>query len=496
MNVTRIAARTIFDGSGRPPFSGVVTVGDGVIQTVEPLPPDDPAFSGVPEAAPALAPGFIDAHGHSDLSIFAMPEAEGKTFQGVTTEIAGNCGLSAFPLTERNRDHLRELYRIYRTDFTWDDFASYRRSLAAKHPRLDVLPLVGHNTLRAAVAGYEKKHLDSGELAAMRQLLDRELAAGAPGLSAGLLYVPGCFADSGELAALLEVVARRDRIFTIHLRSEGDHLEEALAETLAAARRAHLRKLHISHLKTAGARNFSKLPLLLDALRSRELRVTGDLYAYTASMTQCGVVLPSPCDAMSDPALTAELADETRFQSVLSALRAARPADYWNQVMLVNAAPPYRDCCGVMLPEAARKRGLPPEELFLRVIQCDAATAAGAFHTLSRENMEILAALPNVVPGSDESARNVTAEFGSSHPRGFGAMPEYFRLRRRQGALPETIIAQMTGVPAAIFGLNDRGLIAPGRRADLIRLDLDKFQSRADYAAPHRLAEGAQILHE
>ncbi len=494
MDCIRIAAHTIFDGSGRPPFAGMVAVGGGVIQSVEPLAPDDPALAAVPEDAPALAPGFIDAHGHSDLSIFAMPAAEGKCAQGITTEIAGNCGLSAFPLTERNRGHLEELYRIYRTELSWTDFPSYRRKLAGIRARLDVLGLVGHNTLRAAVAGYEKKHLSSGEIAAMRQLLDRELAAGALGLSAGLLYVPGCFADGDELTALLEVVARHDRIFTIHLRSEGDRLEEALAETLAAARRAKLRKLHISHLKTAGVRNFGKLPLLLAALQSADMRVTGDIYPYTAAMTQCGAILPSPWDEMSDSALTAHLADARHFQTALTALRAARDADYWSRVMIVNATPADRDCCGVMLPEAARKRGVAPEELFLRIIRRDAAVAMGAFHTLSRENMETLAALPNVVPGSDESARNVDSGCGLSHPRGFGAMPEYFRLRRRQGASPESIIARMTGLPAAIFGLSDRGLIAPGRRADLVRLDLEHFQSHATYAMPHCPATGAEIL--
>ena len=487
-----ICARTICDGSGVPPFAGRVVIADGVIRAVEPLPSDAPEIRALPEDGRILAPGLIDSHGHSDLSVFAMPEAEGKARQGITTEIAGNCGLSAFPLTGGNRAHLEELYRNYRTPLAWHDFASYRAAQKARHPALDVIPLVGHNTLRAAVAGYEKKHLSAAEIARMQELLDRELAAGAPGLSGGFLYVPGCFAAMEEVVALLEVVARYDRIFTIHLRSEGDRLEEALDETLTAARRAGLGKIHLSHLKTAGAANFHKLPSILNALNTKDLRVTGDVYPYTAAMTQCGAVLPEPYDTMSDTALTVHLADEGRFQTALAALRRARQSDYWRNVMIVNAAPAFQDCAGKMLTVAAERRQLPPEELFLRLIQCDAVNTVGAFHTLSRENMEVIARHEHVVPGSDESARNRTLRFGASHPRGFGTMPEYFQLLRARGQSAAAVIARMTGIPAGIFGLADRGLIAPGRRADLIWLDPEKFRARATYEKPHLPAEGVE----
>ena len=483
-------ARKIYDGTGAPPFPGAVTTADGVIREVRHLAENAPELRRLAPDAPVLTPGFIDSHGHSDLSIFAMPDAEGKAAQGITTEIAGNCGLSAFPLTDRNRAHLEELYRVYRTPLDWHDFATYRAALARRRAQLDVIPLVGHNTLRAAVAGYETRKLSRTQLDAMCELLATQLEAGSPGFSAGLLYVPGCFADSAELTALLKVVARYDRVFTIHLRSEGDRLEESLSETLAAAREAKLTKLHLSHLKTAHQRNFAKIDRILEALRTPDLRVTGDVYPYTAAMTQCGVILPAPYDDMSDTALTHHLADEKNFQAALAALRAQRAPDYWQCVMIVNAAPEFQDCTGIMLPEAAARRCLPPEELFLRVIQRDAATAAGAFHTLSRDNMVTLALRPETVPGSDESARGRTREFGSGHPRGFGAMPEYFQLLRSRGVPAEEIIARMTGRPAAIFGLRDRGRIAPGLRADLLRLDPEHFRAHATYREPHRPAEG------
>ncbi|MBQ6353276.1 MAG: amidohydrolase family protein, partial [Lentisphaeria bacterium] len=236
-----------------------------------------------------LAPGFVDAHGHSDLSLLAAPEGYSKVTQGVTTEIAGNCGLSAYPLTELNREHLEHLYANYAQELDWNDYPSYRERLHAKRPALRLACLCGHNTLRAAVAGYDNSHLTEKQLAAMEQLLAAALDAGAKGLSTGLLYVPGKFADRHELVRLLRVVAAHGGVYATHLRSEGNTLLEALAETLECAREAGVAKVQISHFKTAGRANWSKLGsairLIEDARRSG-VAVTVDRYPYVESMTQ------------------------------------------------------------------------------------------------------------------------------------------------------------------------------------------------------------------
>ncbi len=496
MNIARLIARRIADGSGQPLFAGRVTLADGWITRVErgDFKIENARCERFFDERFVLAPALIDAHGHSDLSILAMPLAEGKIAQGVATEIAGNCGLSAFPVGERNRAHLDGLYRQYHTELAWHDFATYRAAQRRCAARLDVLPLVGHNTLRAFVAGYEKQRLSMSEIEAMQNRLDAELHQGAPGLSSGLLYVPGCFADFAELKALLEVVARHDKIYTVHLRSEGDELENALRETLSAARAAGLRKLHLSHLKTARPENFHKLPRLLEALDARDLRVTGDVYCYDAAMTQLSVILPAPYDRMDDLAVMEYLRTESGFAAVLGALRAARPPEYWTRVGIISASPEYGFAAGKKLTEASRAVGLPPEELYLKIIRADAPSATGAFHTLSRENMEILASHPHVAPGSDESARHEAFDFGRSHPRGFGNMPEYFRLRRRQGAALATVIREMSALPADWFGLYDRGMIAPGRRAWLTAVEEAAYQAHADFAAPHRLSTGAEVI--
>ena len=159
-----------------------------------------------------IAPGFIDAHGHSDLSALAAPACDSKGVQGITAEICGNCGLSPFPVTDNNRDHLEELYRNYGIPLNWHDHTSYMEEIRRNPISLRLIALCGHNTLRAAVAGYEKKELSGKDIDEMCRFLQEQLSGGAAGLSSGLLYVPGCFAEPDELLTLMRVVARNNKV--------------------------------------------------------------------------------------------------------------------------------------------------------------------------------------------------------------------------------------------------------------------------------------------
>ena len=495
MSFQRLIARRIADGTTPEIYPGRITLENGRIIAVErgdfaSKSPDSRFF----DEDKLLCPAFIDAHGHSDISLFAMKEAQGKTAQGIAFEISGNCGLSPFPLTEHNLEHLQKLYKNYQVKLDWQDFTSYMQQLRQQQSGLELCPQVGHNTLRSSVTGYSKKQLSQSELDAMCNILDRELAAGAVGFSAGLLYVPGCFADMDELVALLKVVAKHNKVFTIHLKSEGNDLENALSETLEAARRAKLQKLHLSHLKTAGTQNFHKINAILNALDCRALQVSGDIYCYNASMTQLSVILPPPFDEYDDVTITGELQKADVFTRILQKLRQERSPEYWQMVRIVSASGIYSQYNGMLITDAARRESLPPEELYLHLLRLDAPGAVGAFHTLSQENMELLAAHKSVVPGSDETARNQTFEFGSSHPRGFGNHCEYFALRRRQGASYGETVAEMSNNIANIFNLHDIGAITPGKKAVFTVIEPERYCSTADFVHPHNLAEGAEIF--
>ncbi|MBE6381157.1 MAG: hypothetical protein E7047_09550 [Lentisphaerae bacterium] len=495
MNSARIVARRIADGVKNHCYAGRISVADHRITLIEPgdfaPEPGDIAVS----ADKILAPGFIDAHGHSDLSLLAMPEAEGKTRQGIVYEIAGNCGLSPFPLTELNRAHLQELYKQYQTALTWNSFAEYQQQLSRCAPALKLFSLVGHNTLRAAAAGYEKQALSASEISTMCDLLDRELMAGAIGLSLGLLYTPGCFADKAEIVALMQVLARHNKICTVHLKSESTRLEEALRDTLSAAQSAGLQKLHLSHLKTAGEANFHKINAIIEALESTDLQVTGDVYCYTASMTQLSVILPAPFDNYDDVKNMQLLQNHDIFRELLTQVRKERSSDYWQKVQLISSAPPFDKFCGRFFSKIARQQQIEPEELFLQLLRNDATGTTAAFHTLSEANMLRLIAHPSVVPGSDESARNIcSGPFGQSHPRGFGNHARYFKLRQSQGADPAQIIREMSAQTAEIFDLPDVGAIKPTYEAVFNILDPEQYCDHASYEMPHIPTAGVETL--
>ena len=482
----------LLDGrGGEAVTASLLTEGDR-IAAVGDLPPPPADAVRIAGEGLTLAPGFIDAHGHSDLSLAASPGGFGKIAQGITCEISGNCGLSPFPLTDRNRPHLADLYRAYGVPLTWNDLAGYRAMLAERGVVLPLLPLCGHNTLRAAVAGYEKTRLLPEERRQMARLLEGSLEAGARGLSFGLLYVPGCFAPPEEWRELMKIVARHDRIAAFHLRSEGDELVEALRETIDSARAAGLARLHISHLKTAGRANWHKLDevlALIDSARAAGLRVTCDRYPYCASATQFSVIAPGRFRDMDDSRLAVELQSPAVFDELVAAL-AASGRD-WEAVLLAStAAPEWRPSCGRTVAEIADEHHQQPALTAAEILRADPLSATGAFCGMSPENLRRILSLPYCCCGTDESARPQDESIGRSHPRGFGSMPRFFRSLLAMGASEGEAVRRMTSLPASIFQLPDRGTLAPGLRADLVLFDPAAFDSPATFTTPHLPATG------
>ena len=481
----------VADGTDRGPFRATVLTDGAFIAAVERE--KIAGFSAadtVNGGGMVLAPGFIDAHGHSDLSLLAAPEAESKVTQGVTTEVAGNCGLSAFPLTRLNRDHLEKLYANYGQTLDWTDYPSYMRRLGGRRPAMRLACLCGHNTLRAAVAGYENVRLSEKQLSEMETLLDHALADGAPGLSTGLLYVPGKFADRDELERLLRVVAKRRGVYATHLRSEGDKLLESLAGTLECARAAGVRKVQISHLKTAGESNWSKLSAalrLIEDARAAGVAVTVDRYPYLESMTQLSVILPPPWDDLDDLEVQRRLQTPEAREQLAAELRRSRPPEYWSRVRLAaSAAPEWKHKCGMSITALGDDPGRTVAEL----LAADAASVCGAFRGMCEENLARILDLDYCMPGSDGNALPADGSFGFSHPRAFGAVAKFIRRRLDATGSIGDAVRRATSLPAGVFGLSDRGVLAPGYSADLVLFDPDTVDSDADFASPRRPASG------
>ena len=494
MNECLLAGGMLYDGSGSAPYAADLLIRDGKVVQIEPA--GKTVFPCTPRRTLnglSVSPGWIDVHAHSDASLLAAPEAFGKISQGITTEVSGNCGLSAFPvMTGEVREHLGTVYAAYDVRPDWNDFDSYAAALEKRHPAVNTLFLCGHNTLRANITGYARHDPAPGELAAMRELLAEQLRQGAAGMSTGLLYTPGRFAGEPELLELLRTVAAAGGVYTTHLRSEGDRLEEAVEEALRLAERSGAHLL-ISHLKTALPRNWHKLDHVLEQIetaRKRGLAVHADRYPYTYSQTSLSIVLDAPFDAMTDRAIRDALQNDPSAWA-LARQQLVRSGRDWNKVILSKTdAPGMSELSGLTVREAADRRQTSPAELVMEILRADAPGSLAAFGGMSAENLDRILAREWVCCGTDETARPEDGSLGRSHPRGFGSFPRFIQQLKRLGIPMPEIIRRITSLPAGIFGLHGRGMIRPGMAADLVIFAEDELGSEADFRHPHCRASG------
>ena len=247
----------------------------------------------------AVSPGFIDTHGHSEFTLLADPSAEGKVWQGITTEINGNCGLSGAPLYGEAFEHREGDLKEYDIPERWSSLSEYLGILSSRKPALNFITLAGHGNIRASVLGYTNRKPDLKELEKMQALMRETVDQGAIGLSTGLIYPPGVYSTTEELVDLLSSLSRlpdpQQYIYTSHMRSEGDMLVESVEEVIRIGRETGL-KVHISHIKTSGQKNWNKIDIVLSLIEEAKksgIPVTCDRYPYTSSSTDLDTVIPS-----------------------------------------------------------------------------------------------------------------------------------------------------------------------------------------------------------
>lgn len=496
MKPTLIRGGRICDGTGSPPFTADILIrGDRIAEIGKTLSPED--CSVVDAEGLTVSPGFIDTHAHSDLSILAAPEALGKISQGITSEISGNCGLSAFPvLTEEVRSHLKTIYRTYGIEITWNDFQTFAQAIEQRSPAVNVGFLCGHNTLRANILGYDNEPGNPDDWKKIRDLLRNMLEQGASGLSTGLLYIPGKFSGRKELLTTAEALRDFNMPYATHLRSEGDELLESIDEALAIAE-AGAGHLHISHLKTALPRNWHKLDAVfekIESARKRGIKVTGDRYPYTYGQTSLSVILPSPYDKMTDAAIKETLnAEPEKRRELIRDLEKHHPA--WDNIILCSSSVSGVECVfGKTIAEAAGQLRMSPAEFCAGLMYHDAPGTMAAFGGLSEENLKRIIDKPYICCGTDETARPSDYRIGRSHPRGFGSFPRFLNLELEKRPLEE-IIHRLTAFPAELFGLKDRGTIEKDRIADLVLFDEEKLADKANFSEPHCLSEGIHQVY-
>ena len=498
MHDLKIVNGRVLDGTGAPERCADVAVAGDRIAEVGDL-SAAAARETLDAAGRIVCPGFIDVHSHSDAYLLIEPSAPSKIFQGITTEVVGNCGASAGPRLGECR--MPSDWQAQTYPGAWRTVAEYRALLDSVRPAPNVVMLVGHNTLRASVMGYADRAATADELAAMRRLLERSLDEGGAGLSTGLVYAPGLYAPAGEIEDLARIVAARGGIYTSHMRSEGRRLLEAIDETIGVGRATGCR-VQVSHLKTSGPANWGLLDGALDRIRRARdsgIEAASDRYPYTASCTDLDVILPDWAAAGSRAEILARLRDPAQRTRIRDGILATRgDGDYWDRLTIGSTRhPDNRSFAGRPVRAVAAALGVEPVDAALHLMETDELSTGGIFHGMSEDNMWRILAEPWVMIGSDGSLRSPEGPLSHDHPhpRNYGAFPRFLRasLDGRTVPLPEAV-RKMTSLPADHFRLTGRGRIACGAQADLVVIDPERLRDTADHARPHRLAEGVDAL--
>ncbi len=377
----------------------------------------------------AAAPGFIDIHAHSEYSLLAEPAAPSKIMQGVTTEVSGNCGLSAAPLIgEAAKARQSEFAELGITQ-TWEDFVGYFDALKKARPALNFATYCGHGNLRASVMGYSDRKPTEEEFRKLESLLSSAMEAGALGLSTGLIYPPGVYSDTAEIVRLAKVAAKFGGLYTSHMRSEGARVVEAIDEAITIGREANI-PVQISHLKTAGPANWHKISAIIDTIekaRAEGLDVSADRYPYTASSTDLDAILPAWAYEGGNAKEVERLqAPETRAKLREAVLAGHSVPEYWNRVMIASVSTEKnRVLEGKTLAEAAEIRRQEPVEALFDILIEEGARAQAIYFSMSEDNLKQFLSLGWMMVGSDSTARGTSGvtRQGKPHPRGFGSFP-------------------------------------------------------------------------
>jgi N-acyl-D-amino-acid deacylase len=491
----------VVDGTGRPAFKADVGIASGRMAVVAKQ-IEQEANRTIEAQGLHLAPGFIDPHTHSDLTLLANPRAESKTRQGVTTEVIGNCGGSPAPLLGAAVEEARAEAKSLDLEVTWVTMAEYLDRLRSQGSAVNVVALVGHNTLRGSVLGYDDVQPTPEQQAEMERLAAEAMEQGARGLSTGLFYPPGFYARTKEVIGLASAAAHRGGIYASHVRSETNRLFEAVAEAIEIGREAGIR-VQISHVKLEGYRNWEgadRLLAMLEDVRSLGVRVGCDQYPYTAGVSWLAYILPYWAQAggvravgerLSDPEARARL--RVDWEENRAEWEDRGGMRDWTDLLITDCAP-RPEVQGRNIAEIAAGEGKDPLETAFDLIAVSEGQVECVCFGQSEDNVRVLMRHPLVVVGSDGDA---LAPYGvlartKPHPRYYGTFPRVLgRYVRDENVLSlEEAVKKMTSTTAERFGLNDRGVIREGARADLVLFNAQTVGDRATYTNPHQYPEG------
>jgi N-acyl-D-amino-acid deacylase len=495
---------TIYDGSGGKPFVGDVAVNGDRIAAVGSL-GNAKGRKEIDARGLAVSPGFVNMLSWATETLLVDGRAQSDIRQGITLEVMGEGG-SMGPLNEAMKKEALEQQGDIKYPIDWTTLGEYLDRLAARGIAPNVASFVGATTVRIHEVGYANRPPTPEELARMRRLVDQAMEEGALGVGSSLIYAPAFYARTDELVALCEEAAKHGGMYISHMRSEGNRLLEAIDELLDISRRARL-PAEIYHLKAAGQQNWGKLDAAIrkvEAARAAGLKVTADMYTYTAGATGLDAAMPPWVQEGGLEAWIGRLKDPATRERVAKEM--ATPTDAWEN-FFVAAGPEkillvafkndkLKPLTGKTLAEVAKMRGKSPQETAMDLVIEDDSRIGTVYFLMSEDNVKKEIALPWVSFGSDAEAPATEGVFLKSnpHPRTYGNVARLLgRYVRDEKVIPlQEAIRKLTSLPAANLKLRDRGRLAAGYFADLVVFDPAKIQDHATFDKPHQYATGVR----
>src|SRR5438309_1473015 len=494
---------TIYDGTGAEPKHADVAIrkdriaGIGDFKTAK-------AKLIVDGSGLAVAPGFINMRSWSNESLIQDGRSQSEIRQGVTTEIMGE-GESMGPVNDRVRERMLREQADIKYEIKWNTLAEYLRYLETRGVSCNVASFIGATTIREYVIGFEDKAPTPQQLDQMRELVRKEMEAGALGIGTSLIYPPAFYAKTEELIELCKVAAKYKGRYISHIRSEGNRLLESVEELIRIAREASI-AAEVYHIKAAGQQNWGKMDNLLsriEAAQKEGLKVSANMYTYAAAGTGLDACLPPWTEDGGYPALFQRLRDPATREKIAAQVK--ENSDAWENMYFAAGSPEnillvgfktdaLKPLTGKSLAEVAKTRGKDPIETLMDLIAEDESRIDAIYFLMSEENVKKELAKPWISFGSDEASQAPEGVFLKSnpHPRAYGNFARVLGKYSRDEkviALTEAV-RRLSALPAINLGLDHRGFLKEGMFADVVVFDPATIADRATFERPHQYATG------
>lgn len=498
-----IRGGTLYDGSGQPPVVGDVAIKDDRIVAVGKV--EGTATKEVAAKGMAVAPGFINMLSWATESLIADPKSQSDIRQGVTLEVMGE-GWSMGPMNATMKRQETERQGDIKYPIEWTSLGDYFGWLEKRGISTNVASFVGAATVRVHELGEGDVDPNAEQLARMRALVKQAMNEGAMGVGSSIIYAPGSYAETDELVALTSEAAKCGGMYISHMRSEGDRIEEAVDELIEISRRSGA-PAEIYHLKMAGRSNWGKLDTIVKKIedaRAAGLRITTDMYTYTAGATGLDAAMPTWVQAggleqwierLKDPAIRARVAEEMK-----------KPGSDWENLYFGAGADKMilsgfkndalKPLTGKTLAEVAKMRGKSPEETAMDLVVEDGSRVGTVYFLMSEDNVRKQIQLPWMSFGSDAASQAPEGVFlkSGAHPRTYGNFARLLgRYVRDEKLIPlEQAVYRLTTLPATNLGIEKRGALKPGYYADVVVFDPATIGDRSTFEKPHQYSVGVR----